>query len=474
MKKARKPPKNSERGATKNVAAIGFWSKISFASAAFVADQAPPFYPAYRAFTKPGKIHRDAVSFHYRNFQSKRRPQSDFYPTQTNTLNAWSRDDDHPLLFSSQPFNNPTENRLTDERCRMTLAEKKQPQWILEYSSGKQQIDEFKRKTQSFINEPSVEFVEALLIFVSSILVAINTLPDLPWEVVEPLEQIQQILSYLFFAEFVTRWLSCREKQGRYITKPLVLVDVVVIVLPVLLTTFPTLNTPFPGVWDILSGQSGLINLRLLRVLRLQRVLRDEVTFSRFIYSINLSPERSLETKIVGKFELQLARVVLSITTLLSVAAGLIYTAEQRINPDITDYFTAFYFTLTTLTTVGFGDITPITWQGKLIVSGSILAGISIIPSQAAALVEALLERDEEKKKNQPESIERPQKKLQDISTPTIEAFEAVSSSIQIGNTAITGDSGTLETTRKCPVCKVGLHWSHAIYCYNCSSPLET
>ena len=38
------------------------------------------------------------------------------------------------------------------------------------------------------------------------------------------------------------------------------------------------------------------------------------------------------------------------------------------------------YFGLTTLTTVGFGDITPITFQGRLVVMGSILVGIAVIP----------------------------------------------------------------------------------------------
>lgn len=81
------------------------------------------------------------------------------------------------------------------------------------------------------------------------------------------------------------------------------------------------------------------------------------------------------------------------------MAAGLIYTTEHAVNPNIDDNFTALYFTLTTLTTVGFGDITPMTWGGKLVVSGSILAGITIIPAQAATLVEALLQRGEEEQR---------------------------------------------------------------------------
>jgi hypothetical protein len=74
-----------------------------------------------------------------------------------------------------------------------------------------------------------------------------------------------------------------------------------------------------------------------------------------------------------------------------------VYTAEHDVNPNIPDYFTALYFGLTTLTTVGFGDIVPVSWQGRLVVSGSILAGVAVIPAQAAVLVEALLARQEER-----------------------------------------------------------------------------
>ena len=52
--------------------------------------------------------------------------------------------------------------------------------------------------------------------------------------------------------------------------------------------------------------------------------------------------------------------------------------------------------------TVGYGDITPETPAGRLIVCGSILAGIAIIPAHAAKLVEALLalQRDQNEATN--------------------------------------------------------------------------
>jgi hypothetical protein len=55
----------------------------------------------------------------------------------------------------------------------------------------------------------------------------------------------------------------------------------------------------------------------------------------------------------VEEYQLQLARVLLSLFTLLSVATGLIYTCEHEVNQCISNYFTALYFGLVTLLTVG-------------------------------------------------------------------------------------------------------------------------
>jgi len=143
------------------------------------------------------------------------------------------------------------------------------------------------------------------------------------------------------------------------------------------------------------TNSPRLQNLRLLRVLRLRRLLSDIDTFYRFEMALGLPPES------VRPFQLQLARVLLSTFTLLSVSSGLIYTTEHGVNPDIPDYFSALYFGLTTLTTVGFGDITPVTPQGRLVVCASILAGVAFIPAQAANLLDAILEYQNE---NQNES----------------------------------------------------------------------
>ena len=77
--------------------------------------------------------------------------------------------------------------------------------------------------------------------------------------------------------------------------------------------------------------------------------------------------------------------------TWFTQASGLIYAAESGSNAQISDFFDALYFGLTTLTTVGFGDITPVTPVGRLIVSASTVVGIALVPLQLTGLAETLL-----------------------------------------------------------------------------------
>jgi voltage-gated potassium channel len=111
------------------------------------------------------------------------------------------------------------------------------------------------------------------------------------------------------------------------------------------------------------------------------------------------------------------------------------------VNPRIPDYFTALYFGVTTLTTVGFGDITPVTSQGRLVVICSILAGVAVIPAQAASLAEAYLDFQKERSMGQ-------------------RARSAVGAK-------------DMRKNRICRNCGSGPHRHDALFCYNCGDALD-
>ena len=69
---------------------------------------------------------------------------------------------------------------------------------------------------------------------------------------------------------------------------------------------------------------------------------------------------------------------MLNLTIFLFAMTSLVYQTQQRINPDIRNYVDALYFTVTTLSTTGFGDITLVGASGRLLSVVIMIVGISL------------------------------------------------------------------------------------------------
>ena len=67
----------------------------------------------------------------------------------------------------------------------------------------------------------------------------------------------------------------------------------------------------------------------------------------------------------------------------------LFYEVEHPVNAGVSTFTDAFYFTVVALTTVGFGDITPLSEGGKWVTILMILSGIILIPWQISRIVKA-------------------------------------------------------------------------------------
>ncbi|KEO57423.1 potassium channel family protein [Thioclava indica] len=116
----------------------------------------------------------------------------------------------------------------------------------------------------------------------------------------------------------------------------------------------------------------GLGFLRILRTLRLMhtyqlmaRLRRDFVFFRR-------------------NEEVVLAAI--NLTVFLFVMTGLIYATQENINPEINNYADALYFTVTTLTTTGFGDITPKGEWGRMLSVLIMIFGVTLFLRLAQVL----------------------------------------------------------------------------------------
>ena len=75
-----------------------------------------------------------------------------------------------------------------------------------------------------------------------------------------------------------------------------------------------------------------------------------------------------------------------NLAVFLFVMSGVVYETQHRANPGIVHYADALYFTVTTLTTTGFGDITLPGTAGRMLSAAIMICGVTLFLRLAQAL----------------------------------------------------------------------------------------
>jgi len=146
--------------------------------------------------------------------------------------------------------------------------------------------------------------------------------------------------------------------------------------------TFAFMLTPAMIV-DFLAILPAYRELRILRIFVLFRV------FKLLRYTRSLT--QFVEVLRNKRFELI---TLLFLLMFIVVTAGIaIYVFEEHINPRINTLFDALYWALITITTVGYGDISPVTTEGRTISMIVIVAGIAMISFVTSVIVSAFSEK---------------------------------------------------------------------------------
>ncbi len=160
---------------------------------------------------------------------------------------------------------------------------------------------------------------------------------------------LEWMFTLLFTVEYVAR-LSCVQRPWRYATGFFGIVDLLS-VLPTYLALF------FPGI-------HALVDVRVLRLLRVFRVFKLTAYLSEF---------QSLGGALMASRRKIL--VFLSVVILIVMVMGTVMYVIEGPASGFTSIPVAVYWAITTLSTVGFGDITPKTDLGRLISSMMMLLG---------------------------------------------------------------------------------------------------
>jgi voltage-gated potassium channel len=128
----------------------------------------------------------------------------------------------------------------------------------------------------------------------------------------------------------------------------------------------------FWGIADLLVIASLLFpiwgeGLAFLRVLRLYRVFHSPQTLDQL--RDDIPGFRRHETTL---------RAALNLMIFIFAMTALVYQTQSAVNDKIVNYVDALYFTVTTLSTTGFGDITLVGTSGKLLSVAIMIFGISL------------------------------------------------------------------------------------------------
>ena len=88
-----------------------------------------------------------------------------------------------------------------------------------------------------------------------------------------------------------------------------------------------------------------------------------------------------------------------SVFALLMVMMIVIFLSEQKTNSSINSLFDAFWYTIVTVTTVGYGDIAPASFLGRLSAMALLLVGVAIFGALSGKFASFILDRQQKKDK---------------------------------------------------------------------------
>jgi voltage-gated potassium channel len=235
---------------------------------------------------------------------------------------------------------------------------------------------------QDFLSRAFSLFI-VTLISLNVLCIVLESIPELDLLYRTQFFAIEIVSTVIFALEYSLRLWSCVESETekkaplksriKYALSPLAIVD--------LLAFLPSiLQVIFPG-----------IDLRFLRVLRLLRVFKLTRYFTSFELLLNVLHE---ERK-------NLAGIFFLLLVILTLAASALYLVERDMQPDkFGSIPQAMWWAIAALTTVGYGDVYPLSPAGKILGSLVTIVGIGMVALPSGILASAFSEQMRRKRES--------------------------------------------------------------------------
>ena len=208
----------------------------------------------------------------------------------------------------------------------------------------------------------SFDSLSMLLIVFSLVCFSIETLPDLPPSVRAFLATSEAIITIMFTGEYILR-IATSTKRLSYIFSFYGIVDFIAIA---------------PFVLGFGFDARAIRVVRIFRIFRVLKLARYNQAIHRFSSAINMAKE-------------ELIMFFLAAFMLIYIAAVGIYFFEHDTQPEqYRSIFHSLWWSVVTLTTVGYGDIYPVTLGGRIFTSLMLILGLGIVAIPTSIITSAM------------------------------------------------------------------------------------
>ena len=201
-------------------------------------------------------------------------------------------------------------------------------------------------------------------ILASIVVVFLESVPHIKANHEFVLNRLEWVFTLFFSAEYILR-VYCAKQRKKYIFSFFGLVDLV--------STLPSFFALF------ITGGSSLLVIRSLRLMRVFRVLK----LAKFLKESNLIVDA------LRRSRPKITVFLVAICTIITIVGTLMYLIEDPAS-GFTSIPKSIYWSVVTITTVGYGDIAPQTVLGQTLASILMIMGYAIIAVPTGIITQEL------------------------------------------------------------------------------------